>query len=444
MEQTLMKERPILPLLLSMALPSTLSMMVSALYNIIDSFFVAKLSEDAMTALSLVYPMQNLLTAVGVGFAIGINAEIAFRLGARQPEKAAHAAGIGLAFSALHGFILMVLCYLFISPFLSLFTQDQAVLDLGLTYARIVLVVTMPITIGIGFEKVFQAVGRMTTSMFSMLLGCVTNIILDPLLIFGVGPFPQLGMRGAAIATAIGQTLSMVYYLVAIRLRPLPFRPTLKGDLLGRLLKRLYGVGVPATLNCALPSFQVSALNGILSAWQGSYVLVLGTYYKLQTFLYLTANGMVQGMRPIIGYNFGAGEHKRVRRIFTTTLAIIAGLMLLGTVFCQLFPGVLMGLFTKSSDTIAIGAQALCIISLGFVVSSLSVTACGALEGLGMGLPSLVISLLRYALLMVPAAWVLGHFFGPLGVWHSFWVTEVITAVISLVVYRRATGHIRG
>ena len=323
MEQTFMKEKKILPLVLTMSLPMVLSMMVNSLYNIIDSYFVAKISEDAMTALSLVFPLQNLVNAVTIGFGVGINAVIAYYLGAQEQEKGDQAA---------------------IPGFLRFFTSEEMVVELGIRYSRIVFGFAVVISLNLSFEKIFQAVGKMT----------------------------------------------------------------------------------------------VSCLNVILSGFSQSYVLVLGVYYKLQTFLYLTANGIVQGIRPLIGYNYGAGMYERVGRIYRTALYLILSIMTLGTVLCLLFPAVFMGFFTDSPKTLEMGASALRIICIGFPVSSVSVTACGALEGLGMGKPSLVISSCRYLLLMVPAAYVLSRVFGAAGVWHGFWVSEFLTAAVAAALYGKA------
>ena len=199
----------------------------------------------------------------------------------------------------------------------------------------------------------------------------------------------------------------------------------------------MYSVGIPATLNLALPSLLISCLNIILAAYSQVYVLVLGVYYKLQTFLYLPANGIVQGMRPVIGYNYGAKESARVEKIYRVALTLSACIMAVGTVLCWLIPGQLIGLFSTSAETIAIGSTALRIISIGFVVSSVSIISCGALEGLGMGSPSLVISLLRYALLTLPVAFVLSRFLDAVGVWHAFWITEFLTAAIAYSLYHK-------
>lgn len=230
----------------------------------------------------------------------------------------------------------------------------------------------------------------------------------------------------------------MLVHLAAYLRKPLPVKINLRKLSFRReIAGRLYAVGIPAVLNQGLPSLLVSSLNAILAGFSQSCVLVLGVYYKLQTFLYLSSNGIVQGIRPLVGYNYGAGEMKRVRRIFRTALFLSAGIMVIGTLLCQVIPESLIGLFTKNPDTVCLGASALKRISAGFVVSAVSVTACGALEGLGKGVSSLIVSLLRYLVLIVPTAFLLSRFLGAEGVWHAFWVTEWITAGAAYLIYRQ-------
>ena len=442
MNETFMKERPVLPLLLSMALPMVLSMLINSLYNIVDSYFVAKISEDAMTALSLVFPIQNFISATAIGFGVGINAVIAFHLGAGNQVMANRAATQGLALSVVHAVVLGGAGVAVMPAFLRMFTSSESVVSLGLRYSVIVFSFSLSIMAGIAFEKIFQAVGRMKVTMVGLASGCVANIILDPLFIFGLGPFPAMGIEGAALATGIGQTISLLVYLVVYFTRPLSVRigrRFLRPD--GATVRRLYAVGIPATLNLALSSLLITALNAILAAYSGVYILVLGVYYKLQTFLYLPANGFVQGMRPLVGYNYGAGEYGRVRKLYNLVLIMSGAIMAAGTVICLIFPAQLMGLFTETPETIEAGETALRIISAGFLVSAVSVTSSGALEGLGKGAASLVISLARYVVVILPAAFLLSRLFGAAGVWNAFWVTEVISAAVSLAVYRRATAH---
>ena len=442
MNDTFMKEKPVLPLILSMTLPMVLSMLVNSLYNIIDSFFVAQISEEAMTALSLVYPVQNFINAVGIGFGVGINSVIAFYLGAGDNKKADQAATQGLVLAMIHGVVMTVCCITMMPAFLGMFTSSKTVIELGARYSVIAFAFTLIIIVGITFEKLFQAVGNMKTTMISLMCGCITNIVLDPVLIFGYGPFPKMGIEGAALATGIGQALTLAIYLVVYFVRPIPVHIRRQYFLFNKkMVIKLYSIGIPATLNLALPSLLISVLNAILAAYSEVYILVLGIYYKLQTFIYLPANGIVQGMRPLIGYNYGAGENKRVSQIYKIVLCMSGIIMVLGTVICLLIPGQLIGLFTHTEATIQTGETALRIISAGFLVSAVSVISSGALEGLGKGTPSLLISLFRYVVVIIPIAFLLSRLFGAVGVWNAFWITEAITAIISICIYYKSIAR---
>ena len=429
MNDTFMKTKPVFPLLVSMALPNVISMLVNSLYNIVDSLFVAQINEQAMTALSLVFPIQNFVNAVAIGFGIGINALVALYRGAGDYDRADTAATHGMALSVLHGILCTLAATAIMPGFLARFTADGTIVFLFAT-------VNMA---SLAFEKLFQAVGRMKLTMTALISGCVCNILLDPVLIFGLGPVPAMGIAGAALATGIGQAATLIIYLVVYSTTESPVhlrRKALRPDL--SLEGRLYAIGVPAILNLALPSLLVTFLNGLLAAFSESYVVVLGIYYKLQTFLYLPANGIVQGMRPLIGYNYGAKEHARVAKLYQLTLGMSAVIMAAGTVICMAASAPLIGLFSSKPETIAIGQTALRIICLGFVVSAVSTTSSGALEGLGKGAASLVISLCRYVIFIMPLAWLLCRQLGPTGVWHAFWVTEVLSAVIAFAVYRKS------
>ena len=422
MNDTFMKEKPIFPLLTSMALPMVVSMLVNALYNIVDSLFVARISEEAMTALSLVYPVQNLINAIAIGFSIGIAALISLHLGAGNKEKADMAATHGMVLSLIHGVVISIVCTAIMPRFLRSFTSDETVIAMGVTYSRVAFMFAVVIMAAMAFEKIFQAVGRM-----------------NPLLIFGIGPFPKMGIAGAALATGIGQMVPVIFYLIVYFVSPIPVRlrsGCLKPD--AKMALQLYSIGVPAILNLALPSVLITFLNSLLAVYSQSYVVVLGIYYKLQTFLYLPANGVVQGLRPIIGYNYGAGEYDRVKKLYRTSMGMCAAIMAAGTVLCLALSGQLIGLFSSNAETIAIGTSALRIICVGFIVSTISVVASGSLEGLGMGVQSLVISLCRYIVVIMPLAWLFCRLLGADGIWNAFWVTEVITAGISMVVYHKS------
>ena len=437
-----MKEKKVMPLVLSMSYPMAISMAVNALYNIVDSFFVAKMSSSAMTALSLLFPVQNFVHAAAVGFGIGINAVVAFYMGAGKTDEADRAASSGTVLSILHGLVLMVVCIAVMPWFMSMFSSDLQTIGYGTAYTGVLFLFAPMDCVAMALEKIFQSTGRMKSTMFCLATGCIINIILDPLMIFGIGPFPEMGIKGAALATGIGQTLPVLIYFIMYRLDPLPVKFRLKyWKPEVYMMKKLYSVGNAAALNIALPSVQVSVLNGILASYSAGYVFVLGVYYKLQTFLYLSANGVVQGIRPLVGYNYGAGEHSRVKEIVRTSTVLVAAIMVAGTIVCQLMAGKLMGIYTGDEQIIALGAPALRIISAGFIISSVSVVLSGALEGLSKGNASLVISLIRYIVFILPAALLLSRVFGAVGVWHAFWITEIVAAVISYFVYVRATRN---
>ena len=434
---------PVNKLLLSMAVPMMISMLVQAMYNIVDSIFVAKLSEEALTAVSLAFPLQSLMISVCTGLCVGMNALLSRYLGAKDSE--------GVNKSALNGLLLIFIGYL-IFLFVGLFliptfmyaqTPIESIAEQGITYTKIVSICSIAFFSQMAFERLLQATGRTLYTMCTQTTGAVINIILDPIMIFGLGPFPAMGIQGAALATGIGQTITLIIYFIFYFASPIQakFRISLlkSGK---RLLKKLYSIGVPAMLNMALPSLLITALNGILSEFSGSYVLVLGVYYKLQTFIYLTANGLIQGIRPIIGYNCGAGEHKRVKQIYNTALLLSAIIMALGTALSWIMPSTLFGMFTANPATLKLGVTALNIISIGFIVSAVSVTSSGALEGLGKGLPSLWISLFRYIIIIIPAAFVFSRFFGAVGVWISFPFAEFVTAVFAYFIYHKASRRI--
>ena len=260
-----------------MSLPMVLSMMVASLYNIVDSYYVAKISEDAMAALSLVFPVQNLINAVTIGFSVGANAVISYHLGAQDQRRADAAAGQSIIYNALHGIVLTVVCIGIMPFFLRLFTTNRQVVDMGVRYSRIAFGFVVFMAVSMSMEKIFQAAGKMLITMVFMMSGCIANIILDPVLIFGLGPFPQMGIEGAALATGLGQVLCLLMYVICYAVGRFPVRIHFGADLLDlRLTQKMYSVGIPATLNLALPSLLISCLNIILSGYSQVYVLVLG------------------------------------------------------------------------------------------------------------------------------------------------------------------------
>ena len=435
MNNTFMKEKPVGPLLASMALPMVFSMLVNSLYNIVDSFFVAQISEQAMTALSLVYPVQNMINAVAIGFGIGINARVSYHLGAGDKKMADTAATHGFFLSVIHGILMTVISIAVMPVFLQMYTQDETVIRMGLEYSTIVFLFSTVIAISLFFEKLFQAVGRMKVSMLALLVGCISNIILDPFLIWGIGFFPKLGIRGAALATGIGQVLTIAVYMVFYILKPIPVRVTPKALKTSKVTDlSLYAIGVPAILNLALPSFLISFLNSVLAAYSDSYVVILGIYYKLQTFLYLPANGIIQGMRPLIGYNFGARQYSRVTEVTKLTMKWAIGVATTGFLLCQLFPSVIVRMFTTDPELIEAAVYGLHIVFAVFPIVGFQMVATNFFLSIGMSKKAIFLSLTRQMLFLVPCLLILPRWFGTLGVWISIPIADTTATIVTALV----------
>ena len=424
-----------------MSVPMMLSMLIQSLYNIVDSIYVSRLGTDALTAVSLAYPLQNAIVSVGVGIGVGISSAISISLGKGDQEGADRSATIGIALTVFHCILFILLGIFMTKPFLSLFTDNPAVLKDACCYTYIVLCVSFGSLLQIAFEKIFQGIGQMKITMYLLSAGCIINIILDPILIFGLLGFPALGVSGAAIATVIGQIGAFLLYIAvylrgpyAVRIHP----RYLKLD--KKIIGQIYSVGIPSSIMMLLPSVLISILNSILGALSEVYVAVLGVYYKLQTFIYMPANGIVQGMRPIIGYNYGAGEFGRVRTTIRYSLACTAALMLAGTLLALLIPGPILSLFDADKELMTAGTTALRIISLGFLVSTIGVIYSGTFEALGNGKNSLIISLLRQFVITIPLSLLLSRPFGAVGVWGSFPIGEVCASIVALFLLRHYQG----
>ncbi len=430
MNESYMKQDNIFKLIFKMSLPLIISMIINGLYNIVDSYFVAKVSENAMTAISLVYPIQYLPSAFGIGFGVAIASITGLYMGSKDIKNAEYTATKGVIISFAHGVIIAILSILFAKPFLMLFTKDEDIIKAGLDYFYIVACFAPCVTVSMALEKILQSQGKMIITMFAMAIGALVNIVLDPLFIFVF----NMGVRGAASATSISLFVGLITYIIIFIKSDLELKLNfkVKGD--KKIIKNLYSVGIPSSLNLALPSFMIIALNAILSSFDSSYVFVLGVYYKLQTFLYFILSGLVQGIRPIISYNEGANEYKRVDKIVLYSLIISIIVMSIGTILFLSIPNVFISIFTKNTDTIELGVKALRIISLGFIVSSFSYIISGVFEALSKGLPSLIISLIRYLFIIIPAI-ILSKIYNASGVWMAFPITEVLSFLVSIVLY---------
>ena len=442
-KQEQMKNRPIFPLLVSMAIPMMFSMLIQSLYNIIDSIFVARLGNDALTAVSLVFPLQNLVIAIAVGFGIGVSSCISINLGSKNTKRASQAASVGIILSIVHSILFVIFGLLVTKPFLRMFSSNESIVEMGSEYGYIVLCLSFGCLIQVCIEKIFQSLGEMSITMIVLAVGAIINIILDPILIFGKFGFPAMGVTGAAIATVIGQIAGLILYLIVLTYKKLPIQVSLRNVHIDKpLIKQLYSVGVPSSIMMSLPSVLVSILNGMLVRFSEVHVSVLGIYYKLQTFIYLPANGIVQGMRPIVGYNYGAKQKDRLHKTLRVSLLFAAAIMLIGTIVSLFIPQQILGMFDANVSMLEIGVPALRIICLGFLISTFGIIYSGAFEALGMGFQSLTISLLRQFVIIIPLSFLLSRFLGATGIWVSFPISEVIAAIVAIILMRKTLKSI--
>lgn len=438
-KQNKMGTRPILPLILAMSLPAMMSMLVQALYNVVDSYFVAQVSESALTAVSLVFPIQNLLIAVAVGTGVGLNSLISRRLGERNQKDADSAATHGLLIGLLNWLFFALLGIFFSRTFFTLFTANPEIIAMGESYMSIVCIGSVGCCVSINIEKTLQATGDMIHPMLSQLLGAITNIILDPLFIFGIGPFPQMGVAGAAVATIIGQIVSMLYLLfvlftkkhgVSVVLRG--FKPTLS------MIKNIYAVGFPAIIMQSIGSVMVVGMNAILIAFSETAVAFFGIYFKLQSFVFMPVFGLNQGLLPIIGFNYGARSRHRVTQTVKWGSIIAVIIMASGTILFWALPAELLGIFNASEQMLAIGVPALRTISLCFIPAALGIVFSSAFQALGKGFSSLFISILRQLIVILPVSLAFAVLTHDLTVvWYAFPIAETFSLIASVLIYAK-------
>ena len=429
-----MGDTPIGRLLLKLSPPVMLALLIQSIYNIVDSYFVAQYSLSGLTALSIIFPIQLLMTALGTGTGTGLNILISRMDGNGDTARQRDVVKSGLYLGIWNFLIFTCIGMLLIGSYYTISSNQAEVRAEGVQYAQIIFLGSFGLFMESNCTKLLQAKGNMVTPMLAQVAGAVINLVFDPIFIFGLFGAPELGVAGAAIATIMGQWAAMLITLRAV------FRTyDVRGTFRFKDCIQIYQSGFPSIIMQSLYTLYIVGLNLILKQFTEDAVTVLGIYYKLQTFLYLPANGFVQGMRPVIGFNYGAGEHRRVKQIYRIVLCMSGLIMIFGTIICLTVPEKLMELFTQNEETIRAGETALRIISAGFIISAVSVTSSGALEGLGKGVPSLVISLFRYVLVIIPAAYILSRIFGAVGVWHGFWIAELITAAVAFAVYRKAT-----
>lgn len=441
--------KPMLPLLLGMSLPAMFSMMIQALYNVVDSIFVARFHPDALQAVSLAYPLQLILISFGVGTAVGVNSLIARRLGAKNYKEANAAATTGLVLALFNWLVFLLIGLLFSGRFIALFTADPIVIEYGRQYLTVVLCISLGMVTSCMCEKILQSTGNMIFPMITQLIGAIVNIILDPLLIFGIGFFPRLGVLGAAIATVFGQFCSMTFILIVLFAKKHDVKITFKGFRLQKdVLKNIYAVGFPAIIMQSIGSVMVSGINAIISiaditaAYAAAYINAFGIYFKLQSFVFMPVFGLNQGVSPIIGYNYGAHNKKRMYSAFRLGIIIAAAIMAAGTLLFQLAPEWLLSFFESdaaidsaaNSLLVEVGVPVLRIISLSFIMAALGIMFSTLFQAVGKGFYSMVMSVSRQLVILLPVAFFLSKV-SMTAMWFSFPIAEVVCLGIAIVFF---------
>ncbi|AEF86443.1 MATE efflux family protein [Treponema primitia ZAS-2] len=425
-------------LLLTLSIPMVISMTVQALYNIVDSIFVAQINENALTAVSLAFPVQNLMIAVSVGTGVGINAFLSRSLGEKNSDAANGSAVNGLFVIWLSSAVFIIAGIFFSQAYFRAQTDIQEIIEYGQDYMFIVCVFSLGIFNQVTLERLLSSTGKTFYAMCSQAAGAVINIILDPIMIFGLLGFPKMGVRGAAIATVIGQSLGALIALFFnlrvnhdIKLSFRKFRPN------GRIIKAIYGVGIPAILMTAIGSIMTYGINKIVLPFTATAAAVFGVYFKLQSFVFMPIFGLSNAMVPIIAYNYGA--KKKIRIIKTIRMSVIyaTGIMLVGLVLFQLIPGPLLRMFNATEEMLAIGIPVLRIISLIFIFAGLCVVLNSVFQALGHGTESLIVSFARQLVILLPAAWLLSRTGSLAAVWWAFPISEIGSLVLSLIFMAR-------
>ena len=433
-----MGTKAMLPLIIQMSLPSMFSMLIQALYNIVDSIFVSRLGEYALSAVSLVYPIQLINISVGVGASIGLSSLISRRLGAKDLEAAQNAAEHGLFLALCHWILFLLFGFFGSRPFAMAFSDNPTLIEPAVTYCSIVCIGSLFALCSSTMEKIMQAGGNMIAPMWCMLSGAVTNIILDPIMIFGYFGCPALGVAGAAIATVIGQLVCFTVANVFMRRMDLPVKVKYgRFALSGRTIKDIYQVGLPSMVIQSIGSAMTICLNAILIGFSEAAVAVLGVYFKLQSFVFMPVFGMNHGLMPIMGYNYGACNRKRLMQAYKIGMILALCIMVVGLLIFQLMPDKLMSLFKAEGDLLNIGMKALRTISLCFPFAAIGIITGTLFQATGRGIYSLFTSLLRQLVIIVPAAFILSKVIGVMGVWYAFPLAEGFSLVFSLLMLRR-------
>ncbi|GFI21385.1 multidrug export protein MepA [Lachnospiraceae bacterium] len=425
---------PVDKLLLNMSLPMMVSMLVQALYNIVDSIFVAKLSENALTAVSLAFPIQTLLIALGTGTGVGVNSLLSKQLGEKNYKQVSVTAMNGIFLAVMNYIVFVIIGIVGVRPFYASQVKDAdpEILSLGIQYLTIVCVCSFGLYAQLIFEKLLQSTGKTLYSMVTQAVGAVTNIILDPILIFGLLGMPKLGVAGAAIATVIGQIVGGIlgfYFNIRkngeIKLSVKKFKPD------ARTIGNIYKVGIPSIIMQAIGSVMTYGMNMILITFSSTATAVFGVYFKLQSFFFMPVFGLNNGLIPIVAYNYGAGKRSRLIKAIKCSLAYAFVLLCAGFTVFETIPEVLLSMFEASDEMLAIGVPALRVIGIHFLVAWFCIIAGSVFQALGNGVYSLIVSVARQLVVLLPVAFILARLGGLHAVWWAFPIAEVMSLCVS-------------
>ncbi|WP_373264912.1 MATE family efflux transporter [Hungatella hathewayi] len=429
---------PVNRLLFSMSMPMILSMLVQALYNIVDSIFVAQIGETALAAVSLAFPVQNLIIAVSVGTGVGVNALLSRSLGEKNQETANLAAVNGIFVFFLSYLLFAVFGLFFARTYFTVQTSNPEIIEQGTIYLSVCSIFSFGIFLEIALERIMQSTGRTIYNMITQGLGAIINIILDPILIFGLFGFPRMGILGAAVATVIGQIIAMLLLLhfnirknSDVNLNMRRFRPDTA------IIAEIYRVGLPSIIMQSISSVMTFGVNKILLLFSETAVSVFGIYFKLQSFIFMPVFGLNNAMVPIVAYNYGAARKDRIMKTIRSSVTAAVAIMLAGLAIFQIFPEQLLYLFDASEHMMGIGVPALRIISLSFLFAGYCIVIGSVFQALGNGIYSLITSAARQLVCILPAAWLLASVFGLHAVWYAFPLAEIISVVLTTLLFRR-------
>lgn len=425
---------PIPKLLISMSLPMILSMLVQALYNIVDSMFVAQLNEEALTAVSLAFPVQNLMIAVAAGTGVGINALLSRSLGEKKFEQANTIAKNGIFLAILSSIFFAVLGLIGSRFFFEVQTDDAKIIEYGTQYMSVITIASIGIFLQVTFERLMQSTGKTIFNMVIQGTGAIINIILDPIMIFGLFGFPAWGVTGAAVATVCGQIIAAILGAILnykfnkeIHVSMRKFRPN------GKTIGDIYKIGVPSIIMQSIGSLTTFAMNNILLMFSSTAATVFGVYFKLQSFVFMPVFGLTNGMIPIVAYNYGARNRKRITKTLKLSIAIAISIMSVGVLVFQLYAKTLLSLFDASEQMIAIGVPALRTISWSFVFAGYCIISSSVFQALGNGVYSMLMSIARQIVIIIPVAFIFAKLFGLDMVWWSYPIAEILSVAICTI-----------